>query len=482
MKLLAIALDGGDQQIIEAMDMPFLKRFIASNVVHPLSEDLLERGWAKVLTGVGSERNNALYSRPMLDGTVAMTQGYNTRDLTANPDVTPIWDRLNEGGIRVGFLNLPLTSPCPTVDGFVVAGGGGGVASAKGLDPAAIAYPPEAAADLEELGFDFDLRPETGEVSTTTELVARLNQMARNRTQVFGHLCSKYPVDFGLICYRPPTVIQYLARKDIQDVIDGKDGVRPAFREQIREHYRVLDEAIADAVAASNAERVLLVSDHGAAPYRLNLCLNTWLEQQGYLSRGPVDRGLKRQVIALAKAVLPKGLAKSLKKSGPGFLKNSLSAFEPRRTRAFGPDRILGIYVNDDRFMGVVDPTERDELVDEIVARINADQEFRAAGLSAVPFRRAAGPGPFERSLPDVGFGGSSEVWPVEYGPLFSPNSGYANVPESIVGIQNPNAGVKGRNALLVTDNELASLVGTDDEMDLTLAYKLIVRSFGLAT
>src|SRR5690606_39432313 len=85
------------------------------------------------------------------------------------------------------------------------------------------AYPSEVAMDLEAMGFDFDLRPETGEVRTTSGLVSRLNEMARNRTQVFTRLCAKYPVDFALLCFRPPTVIQYLARKDIQDVIDGAE-------------------------------------------------------------------------------------------------------------------------------------------------------------------------------------------------------------------------------------------------------------------
>src|SRR5690606_24210008 len=223
--------------------------------------------------------------------------------------------------------------------------------------------------------------------------------------QVFTRLCAKYPVNFGLLCFRPPTVIQYPARKDIQDVIDGAEGVRPEFRRQLVEHDSVLEEAIAGAVEASCAERVLIVSDHGAAPYRLNLCLNTWLEQKGYLKRGPGDRGAKKQAIELAKAVLPKRLAKSLKRAGPAFLKNRLSAFDPRSTRAFGPDRVLGIYVNDDRFMGVVDPEgERDRLVDELVDEINGDPGFQDVGLTAVPFRREAGPGPFEESLPDVGF------------------------------------------------------------------------------
>jgi len=481
MKLLVIGIDGGDQEIIEAMDMPFTKSFFKENVVHPVLEDLLDRGWAKVLSGVPASINGGLYMRPMLDGTVAMTQSYNAESLVQNPDVKALWTKLNEGGQKVGIFNVPITNPCPKVDGFFVAGGGGGVSSASDLDPSVIVFPESIAKTLAEDDFKFDLRLSLGEVKTTAELVKELNDMAESRTKIFGKLCQEFPVDFGFICFRPPTEIQYLARKDIDDIITGGQGIRPEFRDEILDCYRVLDKSIEDAVKASGADHIMFVSDHGTAPYRYRMCLNSWLEQQGFLKRGIGDKGLKKHAIKLAKMWLPKGLKKNLKKGGPAYLKNNLSAFDAKRTQAFAPDRILGIYLNDERFTGLVDSSEqRAELQAEIIGKINQDPAFKKMGLTAVPFRDDAADGPYKDTFPDIGFQGQVEVWPVEYGPLFCENPNYKNLPESIVGLKNPNAGVRGAKPLLVSDAEIAKLVQADDKMDLTLAYKLIVRAFGI--
>ena len=243
----------------------------------------------------------------------------------------------------------------------------------------------------------------------------------------------------------------------------------------------MLDKAIEDAVEAIKPEHVIFVSDHGAAPYEYTMCVNSWLEQRGYLKRGLGDRGLKQHAIKAAKALLPKQLKKNLKKSGPAYLKNNLSAFDPKRTRAFGPERIPGIYINDERFIGVVpDQASRDALVDELITNINADPQFQERGITAYPYRREAEDGPFQSMMPDIGFAGAPNFWSQEYGPLFADNPNYVNLPESIAGLRNPNSGVKGRNALFVTDAALAAHVKDNDKKDLTLVYKVFARAFGL--
>ncbi|MBD3220841.1 hypothetical protein GF314_06325 [bacterium] len=121
----------------------------------------------------------------------------------------------------------------------------------------------------------------------------------------------------------------------------------PAFRNRVRDLYAALDGAVAEAVAACDEETTILVmSDHGFAPFRRNVHLNAWLLEHGYLALKP---GVRADEVEFLEGV------------------------DWRRTRAYALG-INGLYLNlrGREARGIVRPAEADALLGEIAARLEA--------------------------------------------------------------------------------------------------------------
>ncbi|AAZ97741.1 hypothetical protein Tbd_1788 [Thiobacillus denitrificans ATCC 25259] len=126
MRLLVIGIDGADRRVVDGMPMPFLQRLLADGTHYFAEVDLFSRGWAEIFTGKHGIDTGAFYNRPACTGRYEFTQHFNLNSLDANRTVRPIWQDLNDKGFRVGVMNIPTTLPAPPVEGFFVAGAGGG--------------------------------------------------------------------------------------------------------------------------------------------------------------------------------------------------------------------------------------------------------------------------------------------------------------------------------------------------------------------
>ena len=122
----------------------------------------------------------------------------------------------------------------------------------------------------------------------------------------------------------------------------------PSHRHRIRDLYVALDKALGQAVATCGDETLILVmSDHGFAPYHRNVHLNAWLRQNGYLYLKP---GVK-----------------------PGEVE-FLEGVDWRRTRAYAVG-INGLYLNikGREARGIVRPgKQREQLLAELTAKLEA--------------------------------------------------------------------------------------------------------------
>ncbi|MGB0767715.1 MAG: hypothetical protein ACPGYV_08385, partial [Phycisphaeraceae bacterium] len=193
MQMLIIGLDGGDRQIINAMDMPRLRSLLDSGRSVTLTEDLWTRGWAETLTGAPGTTMHGFYMKPKCDGTRTFIESFNGKDYD-NPDLDPLWSRLNRAGKKIGFMNVPTTSPVPEVDGFIVGGAGGGRGAGSGIDPKTC-WPREVAQKLEASDYMFDTRLGQVEVKSHDAFFDRLKFMLEKRTDVYLTLCKDYGVD-----------------------------------------------------------------------------------------------------------------------------------------------------------------------------------------------------------------------------------------------------------------------------------------------
>lgn len=486
MKMLVIGIDGGDARIVRGMDMPFLQGVLESSVQPPLKEDLINRGWAKILTGLSGEVTGALYSYPRLDGTTYFTQSYGATELQASPDARPLWSRLNEAGFRVGFMNVPTTSPAPAVEGFMVAGGGGGVDNLSDVDgdlPDGLIHPDSIAETLRQHHYIFDIRTYAQPPADDKELLEKLDTIVSRRSDAFVDLCAAQQPDFGFVCFRVTTELQYMARCDIEQIINpdapSEAKGRSEFHQGVKEHYRVLDRAIQKVVEEIRPEQLMIVADHGAAPFRYRVNLNALLAEKGWLKSDALRDGLVRSLRIWIKKRLPKGLKKGLQANLPASVKNTIAPFQRDTTLAFGPERVPGVYVNDERFSGPVSAAEVDSLVDEMTAVINSDPRLKEIGIEAVPYRRQFPNAARGALLPDIHLSGTDEAWFVESGPLVSSNSNYIPLPSDVSGFRNPVSGVKGREPLVALDPKTASHLRAGDPEDLSATYHWITRAMG---
>ena len=165
-----------------------------------------------------------------------------------------------------------------------------------------------------------------------------------------------------------------------------------AHEQRIRDVYAAMDAALGEALAATDARTtVIAMSDHGFAPYNRSFNVNSWLLDNGYLALQP---GVDRASV------------------------NYLSGVDWGRTRAYALG-INGLYLNlrGRESRGSVDPAEREALLSELTAKLEAVVD-PADGQRAIRHAYRADQvyhGPYAAQGPDIvlgyyrGFRGSNE-------------------------------------------------------------------------
>jgi len=148
----------------------------------------------------------------------------------------------------------------------------------------------------------------------------------------------------------------------------------------IEDCYQTCDGIVGDALEACDSDTTLVVlSDHGFAPLYRKFNLNTWLRDNGYL--------------------------------GPPDCTSVLANADWSESRAFGLG-LNGLYLNlkgRERY-GIVEPGEKDQLLDELVAKLEAvgDRDGRRV-IRKVHHTDKAYSGPASKYAPDLVIGYSRD-------------------------------------------------------------------------
>jgi predicted AlkP superfamily phosphohydrolase/phosphomutase len=494
MKVLVIGIDGGDARIVSQMPMPFVNEFIEKNIPQKLSEDLLSRGWAEMFSGRHASETNAFYLRPLADGTHRFTDSYGVKNLIGNENVVPIWKLLNERGYSVGIQNVPTTNPAPAVNGFVVSGGGGGVDGTHGIPPGMV-YPQDAAQTLAALDYVFDVRLRSSGAKTLQGLVSMVRDVYEKQTRAYLQLCSQYKPDFGFVCFRITTAIQYLGMSELDDYIGESEraaqaGCSPKPRNtsqaQMLEHYVHLDACIKELVEKIGPDSVIFTADHGTSPFLTEFNSDVFLEEHGFLKREKKTVTLKQGMINLGKKVLPAKIKAALKKDPIGpRLRMPLSGFNKQTAKAFGTffdcGNFAGIYINDKvRFGGPVNSVaDSNRIRDDICDAFNRSDVTQRHQLSAVPYREQYRASKFHLQLPDIRILKPDNCYFTNRKDEFAlKNPNYRSLPADISELLYPNSGVKGSAPLFCCDKSLRMHLEEAQARDLTALYRIIDRAF----
>jgi hypothetical protein len=170
----------------------------------------------------------------------------------------PLWEDLTRSGRTVGIINVPLTSPADSVNGFMVSG-------LPYPEAAPLTFPPDLEQKILSEGYVRDVLtgpPAPGKEEVWLDEVWR---SARARREIGLDLLFDRRPDFSMIVFTHPDRIQHhlwrfhdpnhpLHQKDSSEKLQGA----------VREAYRWCDEVLGEVMDRMRQDQTLFVlSDHG---------------------------------------------------------------------------------------------------------------------------------------------------------------------------------------------------------------------------
>lgn len=426
MELLILGIDAGDERIISAMDMPKLKGLLKGCGSYEVCEDLSSRGWAEMLSGKNGRETGAFYAKPKLDGTRDCTLNFDTHDYERNAAITPLWKLLNDSGKTVGFMNIPTTKYAPQVEGFFVSGAGGGLAGVDGI-PKEFCFPIEIAEYLNEQQYIIDTRLLSSRIKDMDEWLDRLKATMKKRTDCYIGLQNRYQTDIGFIAYIATQRMQYLAMSEIEDIIANHGQAQNKLQEKIKDLFRYFDDLIGQLVDAVSPQNVMVVSDHGQSKYLYDINVNYFLKDIGYWNGNGADK-------------------------------------------AFGMFYVSGIFINDERFEGVVSKEKETRLIEEIIEKFNERPDAVRYSMKARRYRACYKDCAFEKLLPDIWIDAPETMFFLPWTDKFvSSNRAYGPVYGLRSVTNEMNTGIKARKGLMYAPFDFENI-----SKNLTGVYEII--------
>lgn len=456
MDTLIIGIDGGDQRIIEAMPMPYLKKILDEAKKYEIEEDLMSRGWAKILSGESIDNLGAFYNRPNLNRTFGFSARFSTEDHYLTKSAKPLWKLINDAGKSVGFMNIPTTYPAPKVNGFFISGAGGGMknSGSKDIDNKSF-YPQNVLETLNQNSYIFDIRFHKDNSTSFEELVEKLKIMITKRTETYLDLNNEYNVDLGFIAYMGTTRINYLSMFEIEHYLNSKE-LKTNNIELIKDLYAHFDKNIEKLIAKLKPKKIIIVSDHGMSPYRYKINLNAFLENHNLLK-------YNNKTFVFSARLFRAFFRRFLKKNS-SFLNDYIAL--NKKSIAFGQRYISGIYINDfNRFGGTIKNHEVQKYVDEIIRLFNSSVEAKKYKLVAKSFKSNYN-GKFRDMLPDIWIEHDDDFFFVNNGPFIRSNEKYQEITKYNEIERDMNSGIKSRFPILFVQ-------GFNIEDDLNIKYNL---------
>ena len=169
-------------------------------------------------------------------------------------------------------------------------------ASPINIDPAEPALPLSTPKDyspdlVEDLGLFYtqgiaeDTKALTSAVFTDSEYLAQARSVFEDQRRIFLHEIARFRE--GLFFYYFSSVDlnshMFWRADDLQSPSYSK-GLAERYGHVIEDYYQEMDEMLGEVLKVADADTtVLVVSDHGFAPFRRSFNLNTWLVEKGYL-------------------------------------------------------------------------------------------------------------------------------------------------------------------------------------------------------
>lgn len=285
-KILIIGIDGGSwtvlKPVMEQGYMPFLKSLVdkgASGILESTIPAITPAAWGAFQTGKKPGKTG------VFDFAYWDKEQYESRFVSSLDLGTTIWDIISDYGKRVAVVNVPMTYPPKSVNGYLISGL---VTPSMESD---FTWPPELKSELLKAvpGYHiFDLaksatyRSEQEHIENFTQ---QLTVIIENRTKAALWILEKEPLDVFMVHFQATDVLQHV----FWHYLDNSHPLFEASKQKMifEKFYRRLDqkiETIHHTFCKSIDEPLaVLLSDHGFQSHYKRFNLGNWLVKEGYL-------------------------------------------------------------------------------------------------------------------------------------------------------------------------------------------------------
>lgn len=484
MELFVLGIDAASEEMLKAFKMPFVHKLMDTLKREHIEEDLISRGWVEAYTGQSALKTKGFYEFPLLNNTYDTSLSFNLNII--DPESNLLWNTLNDKDVSVGFMGVPTTFPAPKINGFFVAGGGGGKSLDSTYNDDTMFYPESIVEHLVKNKYVVDERVPSllfdKKIFDVTLFFDKLIQMMDRRTDSYIDVYKSNPVKFGFMAYRAVATVAYLSMSEIYRLIEGKEPLDESYLKELKRFFEALDLNIEKLFHNIDIQNVILISDHGITPYDSRINFNYLLQKLGYQVKK--TQAPSKSLIHRFKFLIPYNLRKKLKKNKliDSTVKKGLW-FNPEKSIAFcrSEGDVAGIFINDkNRFNGPVLNTEIERTVSEICDAINSSVEAKQYNLKAYASKPDFAGEPYEKFVPDIMVSKPMNMKSMTTTTSqFITKNNWFDRPINLREVKHDNwTGTKKPNAMFYISPSLEGLIENGDERNLTLTYKIADRFF----
>jgi predicted AlkP superfamily phosphohydrolase/phosphomutase len=275
--------------------------------------------WSSIVTGYNPGRHG-VYDF----GEAPPQRGTQWRPVTAaDRKRDPFWRILSAAGQRVGIINVPISYPAETSNGFMLAG-----MDAPSIASPAFAHPPGLCDELRGEGIDYMIdAPNLGPLSIREphQLPLPVQHMVDTRARTILYLMQTRQWDALMAVYVATDRMQHFFWPDVDLPLTD-----PSWS-PIRSVYQQIDSHIANMLELTDADTTtLVVSDHGFGPFHAaNYLLNQLFAELGLLrfgqGKGRLTGLLLKQLLQYGRQTIPFRWQDPLARAFPGLRLRALS-------------------------------------------------------------------------------------------------------------------------------------------------------------
>lgn len=412
MKLLILGIDGATFDLVlpwvKGGYLPNLARLMEKGVHSTLDSTLppvTSPAWPTFMTGCNPGKHGVFDFIQPSGADFSLVNATKIKQPT-------LWQRLSQAGYRVGVLNVPVTYPPQSINGFMVSG----ILSPKGGQ---ICFPTNLierySAELGEYRVAPNIQYKTG---TESEYIADIYNLIHSHGRWALQLMSNEPWDVLMVHFIALDIMMHALWR-FMDHNHARYEAGP-FEHAIRDGYMLVDDYIGRMLAIiPDDASVIVMSDHGFGPLSNIVNLNVYLMKKGLLKlkQDPITRV---KAAAFRRGLTPAGAYSLIEKAGLQNLATRVSkdtrnqvvskflsfdSVDWSQTVAYSMGHVGQIYLNlaGREPQGIVQPHEyeqrRQEVVDALVEL--RDQNGRTL-ISQVIVREETYHGPYAAYGPDI--------------------------------------------------------------------------------